>query len=440
MELLLIGGGIFLGASLVEASPRAGTSPDGVQPRPLAQRLAGRVEALVGDRSSDLAQSPAAGSMPSSTCGYVPADVRASAAAFASCRRYCFVSSISAYASFAHAPVGESDPLARSDVLAEDDRDRAHYGPEGRVRARRRGGVRRASPDRPARPDRRPARPTGRFSHWPWRALAGGEILVSRVPARSDPADRRARPRRLDRPRPRDRRERRLQRDRPAGRSPVDWPALLAACTTAASPARRPAAAVVPVAEAYLIEQGVAPWNELPLWLPSSDPEHLGFARVDCSPAVAAGLVNAAARRDRRGGARRVRRPRCRRSAPPRQAHARARTELIGRWRGRTVGGAGAPAAARRHEDPGRHHRRRPGRPAARRAARQGRHRQRRPRAAQPPTTCSAASAPACSSRSRVDLLDEAGVGERLHARRPAARRHRDLRSAARGTASTSTA
>jgi len=43
--------------------------------------------------------------------------------------------------------------------------------------------------------------------------------------------------------------------------------------------------------ESFLLEQGVAPWNELPLWVPSTDPDHLGFARVDCSRAVAAGLV-----------------------------------------------------------------------------------------------------------------------------------------------------
>ena len=42
---------------------------------------------------------------------------------------------------------------------------------------------------------------------------------------------------------------------------------------------------------AYLIEQGVSPWSELPLWVPSTDPEHLGFTRVDCSRAAGAGLA-----------------------------------------------------------------------------------------------------------------------------------------------------
>ena len=117
------------------------------------------------------------------TCGYVPADVRASAAALASCGRYCFVSSISAYASFTHAPVRESDALAASDGIAEDDRDRArHYGPQKAACER---VVAAAFGERAliVRPGLivGPGDRTGRFSYWPWRALAGGEILVPDV-------------------------------------------------------------------------------------------------------------------------------------------------------------------------------------------------------------------------------------------------------------------
>ena len=77
----------------------------------------------------------------------------------------------------------------------------------------------------------------------------------------------------------------------PQGGRACGWPELLEACIDAAR--RRGGAPLrfVPVAEAYLIEQGVSPWNELPLWVPSSDAEHLGFARVDCSRAVASGLL-----------------------------------------------------------------------------------------------------------------------------------------------------
>jgi 2'-hydroxyisoflavone reductase len=52
----------------------------------------------------------------------------------------------------------------------------------------------------------------------------------------------------------------------------------------------------VPVGEAFLVEHGVQPWSELPLWLPSTDPEYAGFNRVDLSRARAAGLRTRALR------------------------------------------------------------------------------------------------------------------------------------------------
>jgi 2'-hydroxyisoflavone reductase len=50
------------------------------------------------------------------------------------------------------------------------------------------------------------------------------------------------------------------------------------------------------VAESFLLEQGVQPWSELPLWLPSGDPEYAGFNRVDLGRAQAAGLRTRALR------------------------------------------------------------------------------------------------------------------------------------------------
>ena len=75
---------------------------------------------------------------------------------------------------------------------------------------------------------------------------------------------------------------------------------------------------------------------------------------------------------------------------------------------------------------------------AARAAAAPRRHRHRHSRAAQTATTCSAASAPACSSRARSICSTQAGVGARLHARRACPRRRRDRASRAGATASTS--
>jgi len=43
--------------------------------------------------------------------------------------------------------------------------------------------------------------------------------------------------------------------------------------------------------EAKLIEQGVTPWTELPLWIPASDAESAGFMEFTCARAAARGLA-----------------------------------------------------------------------------------------------------------------------------------------------------
>jgi 2'-hydroxyisoflavone reductase len=50
-------------------------------------------------------------------------------------------------------------------------------------------------------------------------------------------------------------------------------------------------AEIVWVDEGFLLERGVQPWTELPVWLPSSDPEAGGFSTFDASKAIAAGLT-----------------------------------------------------------------------------------------------------------------------------------------------------
>jgi len=43
--------------------------------------------------------------------------------------------------------------------------------------------------------------------------------------------------------------------------------------------------------ETFLLEHGVEPWRDLPLWIPASDDEMAYFHRTDVSKAVAAGLT-----------------------------------------------------------------------------------------------------------------------------------------------------
>ena len=295
MHLLVLGGGVFLGAALVDSALAAGHAVTVFNRGHARRDWPEGVEALVGDRRGDLA--PLHGRRFDAVvdlCGYVPADVRASTAALQrSCDRYAFVSSISAYASFEHAPVAESDPLAASDGIGEDDRDLARYGPQKAAceRAVAEAFGSRALVVRPGLIVG-PRDPTGRFSHWPWRALAGGDILVPDVAAETplqwidvrDLADWIVHA---------------LASERAGAYNAVGpqddgagtWQALLEGCIEASR--RRGAAPLrfVPVPEAYLLAQGVAPWTELPLWVPSSDASLHGHCRVDGARAVAAGLV-----------------------------------------------------------------------------------------------------------------------------------------------------
>ncbi len=295
MRILVIGGGVFLGAAVVDSALARGHAITVFNRGRARSDWPAGVEAVVGDRGSDLGRLEGRDfDAVVDVCGYVPADLRASAAALATCRRYCFVSSISAYASFSHAPVRESDALAASDGIAEDDRDRArHYGAQKaaceRVVAAAFGA--RALIVRPGLIVG-PGDLTGRFSYWPWRAMAGGEILVPDVSGDApiqlidvrDLADWIVRAVEADA-------SGAFNATGPQDGRPGGWAEVLEACIDAARRRGGSPLRFVPVAEAFLVEQGVAPWNELPLWVPSSDDDHLGFARVDCSRAASAGLV-----------------------------------------------------------------------------------------------------------------------------------------------------
>jgi 2'-hydroxyisoflavone reductase len=127
MDILIIGGGVFLGAAALHSARSRGhhvtvfnrgrarsTWPDGV-------------EARVGDRSTDLsALQGRRWDAVIDTCGYVPAEVRASCASLHDSGRYLFVSSVSVCASTRHAPLRETDALAAFDTIAPDDRDLQH--------------------------------------------------------------------------------------------------------------------------------------------------------------------------------------------------------------------------------------------------------------------------------------------------------------------------
>ena len=129
MRLLVLGGGVFLGAAVVDAACAAGHAVT-VFNRGRARRAwpAG-VECIVGDRQRDLgALQGRRFDAVVNTCGYLPGDVCLSAEALSDAGQYLFVSSVSAYASLVRPGEDERAPLASFDGVAPDDRSVAHYG------------------------------------------------------------------------------------------------------------------------------------------------------------------------------------------------------------------------------------------------------------------------------------------------------------------------
>ena len=293
MTLLILGGGVFLGAATLQSALARGHHVTVFNRGRSRTRWPDGVEVLSGDRSSDLsALANRRWDAVIDTCGYVPADVQRSAEALPTSGRYLFVSSISVYATTHQVPVRETDPLASNDGIARGDRDMQHYGAQ---KAACEAEVTRVFGERATlvRPGLivGPGDPTGRFSHWPWRVQSGGTMLVPDVPAGEplqfiDVRDLGAWMLHL------------VEQGTtgafnatgPAGSPPIGWDTLIATCRAEAAARGLPCARDLRVSETFLSKHEVQPWSELPLWLPSTDPEYAGFNRIDLTRAEGAGL------------------------------------------------------------------------------------------------------------------------------------------------------
>ena len=240
------------------------------------------LERLVGDRAGDLApiRSRTFDAVVD-TSGYLPRDVAASCDALAGAGRYCFVSSVSAYADLS-VPSDEESSLAPLGELSADEVTSETYGPlkalceeaaveafDGRALVVRPGLI------------AGPHDPTGRFTYWPHRVARGGEVLA--------PAPAESRIQAID------------VRDlgswivslceRGAGgvynatHPGFTWAELLEACAAVAGTASR----TTWVPSRFLVEHEVGEWMELPLWI--ADPAFAGVHRVDVQRALAAGLA-----------------------------------------------------------------------------------------------------------------------------------------------------
>jgi len=284
MQILVLGGTQFLGRHVVAAALARGHHVTLFNRGRTRPELFPELEKLRGNRDGDLA-ALAGRSFDAvvDTSGYVPKAVRASAQALRDSALYLFVSSVSVYADFSSGRDEDSPTAELGDHSADELRDDyANYGAlkvlcEDEARAVFGSRALLIRPGLIAGT----ADPTGRFTYWPHRIARGGDVLVPAPPDQTvqfiDVRDLAGWLVRMC--------ERGEGGTYNATNTGVPWAELVETCRSVASSNAR----FVWVPGAFLAEQGVGQWMELPLWI--HDREEKGLHSTDVSRAVAAGLT-----------------------------------------------------------------------------------------------------------------------------------------------------
>jgi 2'-hydroxyisoflavone reductase len=288
MRILIIGGTRFLGRALVEAAAERGHELTIFHRGFTHPGLFPQIETLIGDRDGGLAiLSGHTWDAVIDTCGYVPRIVRQSAELLAGVTKlYTFISSLSVYADTSRVGLDETAEVGRLENEEVEEITGETYGP---LKALCEQAVERALPGRALiiRPGLivGPHDPTDRFTYWPQRVDEGGEVLAPGRPERPirfiDGRDLAAW----------------TIRSVEAGRVGVynaDGPGvpqtmldLLSTCRAVSANS----ASFTWVDERFLLDSGVEPWTEMPLWVPELDQQFAGFFAMRSHKAVAAGLT-----------------------------------------------------------------------------------------------------------------------------------------------------
>jgi 2'-hydroxyisoflavone reductase len=283
VRLLLLGGPKFVGRAVIDAALAHGHEVTLFNRGTTGADLYPELERIVGDRDGGLEGLLGRDwDAVVDTSGYVPRIVGASANLLAvAVGHYVFVSSISAYASLSDV-MDEGSPLAElSEPGSEEVTE--HYGA---LKALSEREVERAFPGHSTLVRAGlivgPHDPTGRFTYWPHRIARGGDVLVP------GPAWRQVQF--VD---VRDLAEWIVSAAEAglAGPYNVTGPSTMGAVVDAALRVSGSTARAVEVDDAFLAEQGVGEWIELPLWVDAGNEELRRLHEVDTSRATAAGLT-----------------------------------------------------------------------------------------------------------------------------------------------------
>lgn len=284
MKILVLGGARFLGRHLVNSARvrrheltlfnRGQTNP----------ALFQKIKKIRGDREKDLDQLSGQWDAVIDTCGYVPRVVKMSAEALKDkVGRYVFISSISVYADLSKNGIRESHTVGTlEDETVEEITDET-YGPLKALCEQTVQDVFGISSSI-IRPGLivGPHDPTDRFTYWVSRIARGGEVLA---PDRPDAPTQIIDVRDLA-----DFIIQLIEQDVSgvfhATGETVSLETVFQTCKmVSGSDANFKWASVD-----FLHQHKVAPWSDMPVWLPDTG-QYAGFAHVDVSKAVNAGLT-----------------------------------------------------------------------------------------------------------------------------------------------------
>lgn len=279
-NILIIGGTIFLGRHIAEEGLRQGLSVTLFHRGKHGADLFPQCEHIVGDRTSDVEQLRGRSfDVVIDTCGYRPDDLRLLREVLAPSQpHYIYISTISVFASYPKGKAYTEDAPLADGVEG--------YGP---AKARSEELVRELYGDRATiiRPGLivGPFDLTARFTYWPTRIERGGRVVVPGSP------------------------------DRPVQfidvRDLAAWVIHCAKTATvgtynATGPATRftmrdlcesclrvtgSDATLTWIDDETLLTKDVAPWKDLPLWIPEDDESSGGMMLADVGSAVEKGLT-----------------------------------------------------------------------------------------------------------------------------------------------------
>lgn len=285
-RILVLGGTGFLGPHVVDAALARGHTLTLFNRGKTRPDLFPGVEKLQGDRDGKLdALRGRTWDAVVDTSAYVPRIIKMSAELLApSVRHYVNISTISVYAKHDRIGADETAPVAPiADPASEE--ARVNYGP---MKALCEQAVEAAMPGRVAnlRPGLiiGPGDPTGRFTHWPTRMAAGGEVLC--------PGDG-ATPTQFIDGRDLGAWIVKVIEDGTVGvfnalgpEHRISMREVLEACNAAAGNQAK----LTWVDADFLADHDVSPWSDMPMWF---DPrgEMAGFGTISNARAIKAGLV-----------------------------------------------------------------------------------------------------------------------------------------------------